>query len=41
VQQGNVSITPITLDCTAFDAAEDLQRIFGEMIAGEREVSLP
>jgi len=41
VQQGNVSITPITLDCTAFDAVGELQRIFGEMIAGEREVSLP
>ncbi len=41
VQQGNVSITPITLDCTAFDAVGELQRIFGEMVAGEREVSLP
>lgn len=41
VQRGNVSITPITLDCTAFDAVGDLQRIFGEMISGEREMSLP
>jgi len=29
VQKGNVSITPITLDCTAFGAADDLRGIFG------------
>ena len=28
VQKGNISITPITLDCTAFDAADDLKGIF-------------
>jgi 5'-nucleotidase len=28
VRKGNVSITPITLDCTAFSATDDLKRIF-------------
>ncbi|HOI57374.1 MULTISPECIES: 5'/3'-nucleotidase SurE [unclassified Methanoculleus] len=28
VQKGNVSITPITLDCTAFGATDDLRGIF-------------
>ncbi len=29
VRRGNVSITPITLDCTALRAAEDLKALFG------------
>ncbi len=28
VQKGNISITPITLDCTAFGATDDLRGIF-------------
>ncbi|SAI88417.1 stationary phase survival protein SurE [Methanoculleus bourgensis] len=31
VQKGNVSITPITLDCTAFRAKDDLRGIFDGM----------
>lgn len=32
VQKGNVSITPITLDCTAFDARDDLKSIFDGVV---------
>ena len=28
IRKGNVSITPITLDCTAHDAAEEANKIF-------------
>jgi 5'-nucleotidase len=31
IQKGNVSITPITLDCTAFRAKDDLRGILDGM----------
>jgi len=33
VQKGNVSITPITLDCTAFGARDELRGIFDGMVS--------
>jgi len=40
VQQGNISITPITLDCTAFAAVGELQRIFDGLTVRREEIHL-
>ena len=31
IRKGNISITPISLDCTAFDADKELQSLFGTL----------
>ncbi len=36
VFKGNVSVTPVTLDCTAYDANDDLKQLYGrESISGD------